>query len=178
MPINLKTTLIFAISLQLFYGCNQNTKNLESTSIKTPVPIETSKPIETINSSNNFSTKEDINDPSKVKDVFLTKIKDDISKLNLGLKNLVTKHKAPGYTYKAEYAGKYSYDIQKTDSIVSPYLGLVKYRLNWYANEKLFTDIYIEATYAYQDGKWIFKDAARKSDTVPEIKEAVNYLFE
>jgi hypothetical protein len=43
----------------------------------------------------------------------------------------------------------FTFDVRKTDSLVSPYLGIVKYTLDGEP---------IEALFAYQDKQWILKD--------------------
>lgn len=71
----------------------------------------------------------------------------------------------------SDFSNEYSYDIQKTNSIISPYRGVVTFYYKDYVKEgktreeclrapwRLWFDhqrlVYI---YAFQDGKWVYKD--------------------
>ncbi|MBH8555335.1 hypothetical protein I8751_23900 [Nostocaceae cyanobacterium CENA357] len=153
--------VVIVFCYQLISGCGQKNTNDISTLIE-------QKPVNTV---------EDI------KNSFNFKIKEDIETLNKNIKKQPSKD--PGLSFvKAEYSGKNLYDIQKSDSIVSPYIGIVKYYLNWKVKEEVITDTYIKATYVFQDDKWIFKNAERLSDNTflkergLQKLEDVNYLFQ
>jgi hypothetical protein len=100
-------------------------------------------------------------DPAIAKSRLEAKIAEDKQKLEPKLKQGKTqKYSDKTYTYTAELTDT-EYDIKKTDSIVTPYTGIVKYNLTWIAEGDRLPGVHIEATYAYQDGQWVFKDARR-----------------
>ncbi len=116
------------------------------------------------------SEKVDTNDPNIVKKRFDIRVTKDIEKLKV---NLPHKIQQTNYQYWAEYAENYSVNIEKTDSIVTPFIGTAQYNIYWYANGKLVSsDMLIQATYAYQDGEWILKDATRYVDGKPDRESA------
>jgi hypothetical protein len=116
------------------------------------------------------SVKVDNNDPNIVKERFDIRVTKDIEILKI---NLPHKIQQTNYEYWAEYAENYSVNIEKTDSIVTPFLGTAQYNIYWYANGKLVSsDMLIQATYAYQDGEWILKDATRYVDGKPDQESA------
>ena len=68
--------------------------------------------------------------------------------------------------YSAEYINA-KYDIQRTDSIVSPYLATASFSIRWYC-DGAFTSIQsIECSYAYTDGVWRWKSGCRAADGKP-----------
>ena len=82
------------------------------------------------------------------------------------------------HTYSAEYTGKFTYDIRKTDSIVTPYIGSVSWIIRWYHNGvDTGTTHTLEAHYAYQGGKWVIKDLVH-NDAAAQLKNlpADDYL--
>ena len=111
----------------------------------------------------------DPNDPAEVKRRFVQTISADIKKAEAGLKTPY-KAKQPDGTsasYHAEYMGEMSYDIKKTDSLVSPYLGVVSWKIRWYHNGQLVNGAFsLDARYAYQDGHWVLKDLVRRRPSI------------
>lgn len=106
----------------------------------------------------------DPNDIAEIQRRFLQTVNDAIKKAEVGLKTPVAKVIAnQTFTYYAEYTGKFTYDIKKTDSIVSPLLGTVSWSVNWYENG-IPTNIpmTIDARYGYQDGRWVIRDLHRR----------------
>lgn len=107
----------------------------------------------------------DPNDPAEIQRRFVKTINDAIKKAEVGLKTPQKKRFHSGgraETYYAEYTGKLSFDIKKTDSIVSPYLGFVRWEIRWYCNGELVDiPMSLDAHYAYQNGQWVFKDLVR-----------------
>ena len=63
--------------------------------------------------------------------------------------------------FKLKFKGEYSYDIEKTDSLVSPYVGKVNYKIYLYTNNEFMGEQELKAIYAYQDNKWIVNDVKR-----------------
>jgi hypothetical protein len=73
-------------------------------------------------------------------------------------------------SFYSEWSSEYSYDIKKTDSIVSPYMGIVTfYGKVWWkrgntvegclnANWQIIGDSTATLKYLYQEGKWILKE--------------------
>ena len=116
------------------------------------------------------SEKVEPNEPNIVKEKFDVRVTKDIERLKV---NLPQKIQQTNYQYWAEYAENYSVNIEKTDSIVTPFIGTAQYNIYWYANGKLVSsDMLIQATYAYQDGEWILKDAIRYVDGKPDRESA------
>lgn len=58
---------------------------------------------------------------------------------------------------RCEYNGDFGYDIEKTDSIVSPYLGRIIF-YGMYVGERGSIPIKFELLIPLQSGKWTFKD--------------------
>lgn len=111
------------------------------------------------------------NDPAELQRRFILKVNEAIKVAAPGLKRPVSHTDSTGEirTYSAEYTGKLTYDIQKTDSIVSPFLGSVSWSIRWYYNgQPTDRPMTLDAHYAYQDGRWIFKDLVR---TIPDNKK-------
>jgi hypothetical protein len=133
--------------------------------------------------------QEDENNPAVVRRKFQEKIDSDSLKLLTRLKIPRSKvykddkGDTSSYTYTSELLEGTKYDITKTDSIVTPYKGTVHYKINWYANGKDIGVQQIIATYGYQDGNWILKDAYRDTgkgkriDSEDELRW-VSTLFE
>lgn len=130
------------------------------------------------------SRQEDDNNPTVVKKRFKAIIDIHTLKLSENIKiprqgyNIYTKD----ITFHAELLEETEYDINKTDSIISPYTGIVKFYFNWYANNKFSSKQYILAKYAYQDGNWVLKSALRshqpgKFNTDKEDVDWVSSLF-
>lgn len=61
----------------------------------------------------------------------------------------------------AKTTGAYSIDIEKTDSIISPFLGKLAIDIAWYHDNEFLTNQKIIANYSFQDDKWILKKAYR-----------------
>lgn len=106
-------------------------------------------------------SEQNANDPAVVKEKFETRIKEDLEKITPKLQE---EQLQGDYTYHAEAIGTYSYDIQQTDSIVSPFSGIAEYDIRWYANNEHVSDMTVQAQYAYQDGDWVLKEALRSID--------------
>jgi len=107
----------------------------------------------------------DPNDSAELKRRFVETINDAIKRAEAGLKKPLKRTFSDGKvaTYHAEYTGQLSYDIRKTDSLVSPYLGVVSWKIRWYHNGKLVNRPFsFDAHYAYQDGQWVLKDLVRR----------------
>jgi len=103
-------------------------------------------------------------DLAEVQRQFLLSVESAIKKAEAGLKTPVTRFvENQTHSYFAEYTGKYTYDIKKTESIVSPLVGSVSWGVNWYDNGVL-TNIptTLEARYAYQNGQWVIKELIRR----------------
>lgn len=67
-------------------------------------------------------------------------------------------------TWSMSYKGKYKYDVQKTNSLVSPFLGTVSWDVTQYSDSKpLDVQITLDATYAYQGGRWKIKSLVKTS---------------
>src|SRR5207245_144054 len=64
------------------------------------------------------------------------------------LKGIVELHRIDNEALRRDY----SYDVRKTDSLVSPYVGIVSYSFNL-PNERDY-----EVTFAYQDQRWVAKN--------------------
>jgi hypothetical protein len=98
------------------------------------------------------------------------RIKDDINKIEPRIKNpLKRQFGSKKDTYYAELTGEYSMDIKTTDSIISPFTGIVDYNIRWYANSRMVSfPVIIKAIYAYQDGQWVFKSAKRYAGYHPD----------
>lgn len=131
-------------------------KSVESKSIPAsnvappPTPLATPTPV-------------DPNDPAEVQRRFVKTVTDTIKRAEPDLKKPIAIQMVDDeqHTYFAEYSGKYSYDIKKSDSIVSPYLGTVSWSVLWYHNGQAAGPMTFDARYAYQDGRWVIKDLSR-----------------
>jgi hypothetical protein len=143
---------IFALLLSvLLAACGP-----KPTAIATPPPIPTIPP--------ETPAPPDPNDPAEIQRRFVEIINDAIKKAEPGLKRPITKtlSKDEPHSYFAEYTGKLAYDIRKTDSIVTPYLGTVSWSIRWYHNGvSTNMPMTLDAHYAYQQGQWILKDLVR-----------------
>ena len=110
----------------------------------------------------------DPSDPAKVKESFEARIKLDLDKITPRLQEEII---SGDNKYYAKALGTYSYDIQQTDSIVTPFSGVAKYDVDWFANDSQTSgSTYIQANYSFQDGKWILSEAFRviKSSEFPD----------
>jgi hypothetical protein len=108
----------------------------------------------------------DSNDPAEVQRRFEATINKAIKKAAPHLKepHSTTYDDGSTSTYFAEYTGSFNFDIQRTDSIVTPFVGTVEWEIRWYHNGKnIAGDMTLNATYAYQNGKWILKSLTRNS---------------
>lgn len=65
-------------------------------------------------------------------------------------------------TYSPQFIGLDRYDIRHTDSIIRPFVGQADFAIEWYFNGDFIEIQYIEATYEYIDGQWIFVEARRR----------------
>jgi hypothetical protein len=124
----------------------------------------------------------------KIQRSFVKTIDNELKRLKslaLNVKqNPETELKYIGNTWRVSYSdfsNKYSYDIRKTDSITSPYMGVVTFYFQFYVKEgktreeclrapwRLWLDqqrlVYI---YAFQGGKWGFKDSQ-----TPDLDELI-----
>ena len=109
---------------------------------------------------------EDPNDPAEIQRRFLQTVNSAIKKAEPGLKTPIIRIIGnASHSFFAEFTGKFTYDIKKTDSIVSPLLGTVSWSVNWYDNG-VNTNIptTLDARYAYQNGQWVIKDLVRRVD--------------
>jgi len=112
----------------------------------------------------NATIPEDPNDLAEIQKLFLQTVNEGVRKAEAGLKTPVTRIQGnETRTFFAEYTGKFTYDIKKTDSIVSPLLGTVSWTVNWYENG-ILTNIptTLDARYAYQNGRWVIRDLVRR----------------
>jgi len=106
-------------------------------------------------------------DPNALADIqkgFLQTVNEGIRKAEAGLKTPVARMIGNQSRMSfAEYTGRFTYDIKKTDSIVSPFLGTVSWSVNWYENG-IATNIptTLDASYTYQSGRWVIKDLVRR----------------
>jgi hypothetical protein len=62
------------------------------------------------------------------------------------------------------------YDVRKTDSLVSPYLGTIKADVYEYSKKEIednkYYDVFkFDITLAYQDDKWVLKEIEHESST-------------
>jgi len=124
---------------------------------------QTSSPGPVINTS---TVPDNPSDLAEVQRRFLLTVETAIKKAEGGLKTPVTRFvNNQTHSYFAEYTGKYTYDIKKTESIVSPLVGTVSWVVNWYDNGVL-TNIptMLEARYSYQNGQWSIQDLVRRVD--------------
>lgn len=113
---------------------------------------------------NTTTTPEESIDLAEIQRRFLQTINDGIKKAEAGLKTPVIRIVGnQSRTSFAEYMGKFTYDIKKTDSIISPFLGTVSWSVNWYENG-IATNIptTLDARYAFQNGQWVIKDLVRR----------------
>lgn len=114
----------------------------------------------------------DSNDPAEVQRRFEVTINKAIKKAAPHLKKPHSTAYDDGNTstYFAEYTGDFSFDIQRSDSIVSPFIGTVEWKIRWYHNEEeVANNMTLNATYAYQNGEWILKSLTRNSDNFKNL---------
>lgn len=133
---------------------------------QTPTPA-TATSTATTTASPNPSQILNQNDPAAIRQQFVATINQAITAAQPGLKQPVIRKFSGGdtVTIRAEYTGKLSYDIEKTDSIVTPFLGSVSWIMRWHANDQLrYSAMTFDAHYAYQDGRWVFKDLVLNFD--------------
>jgi hypothetical protein len=58
----------------------------------------------------------------------------------------------------ATFSDDFSFDVQKTDSLVSPYRGLLKVAARYQLTDSVYYDGTDTLIFAMQDGKWVYKD--------------------
>ncbi|PSB17397.1 hypothetical protein C7B76_09940 [filamentous cyanobacterium CCP2] len=109
--------------------------------------------------------QQDVNSPASARERFEVRVRQDIERITPKLQE---EQRQSNYTYRAEYSGTYSYDIQQSNSIVSPFVGVAEYRIRWYANNRYVQDMSIKTRYVYQDGEWVLKEALRYIDGKPD----------
>jgi hypothetical protein len=121
----------------------------------------------------------DPNNPAEVQRRFAEKISADIKRAEPDLKKPLTQKYSDGvHTYFAEYAGKFDYDITKTDSIVTPYLGTVSWSIRWYHNGVVIDQhVTLDARYAYQGGRWVIKDLSRNFGGEKVPGDGIFFIF-
>lgn len=117
----------------------------------------------------------DPNDPKVAKERLLIKIKEDetIMKSRIAEKQVKT-HAIPmtiagaptsiTITNWGEYKGTNTCDILATNQAATPFAGIVNYDVTWHhivsdINKDRPMNIKIRATYTYQDGNWVLKEA-------------------
>lgn len=119
----------------------------------------------------------DTSNPTEVKEAFEQRIEQDLEVISQKLEEVREEKDLEDGTsnfFHAESVGTYSFDIQETDSIVTPYVGQVEYDIIWHSDiapdpelglegGKNEQDMLLRAEYAFQDGEWIVKDAYRVS---------------
>ena len=89
------------------------------------------------------------------------------------------------YRAISKTARDFQFDVRKTDSVVSPYVGTIDYTLDWNNEEgKPIGRVKCAASFAYQQGKWIAKnvvgvvvEAVVSSDKEPDL-ESWGAVFE
>ncbi|WP_206044124.1 hypothetical protein [Geitlerinema sp. P-1104] len=118
-------------------------------------------PSTTSDSATSPASEQNASDPAVAKEKFEARIQKDLEKITPKLQE---EQRQGNSVYRAESTGTYSYDIQQTNSIVSPFLGIAEYDIRWYANNEYVTDMVVKAQYAYQDGEWTLKEALRVND--------------
>lgn len=96
-----------------------------------------------------------------------TRIKSDVEIANYNLPkypSLKEEIRRPAFdkfsdSIKIKYDNKNSYEIEKTESITSPYAGKVQYQITFNVNGNDVNMKPIKASYIYKNGKWEFKEA-------------------
>ena len=130
---------------------------------------QTSEPLVSTPSPPSSAASVDPNDPAEIQRRFVQTINSAMKKAELGLKTPRQRKLADStggsaiHTYSAEYTGKLSYDIRKTDSLVSPCVGFVSWEIKWYHNGKFSERESLNARYAYQNGTWVITNLTRDS---------------
>lgn len=104
-------------------------------------------------------------DPAEIQRQFVFTIEDAINKANPEMQKPVSATTSAGNsTWSMSYKGKYKYDVQKTNSLVSPYSGTVSWDVTQYSDGKpLDLQVTLDATYAYQEGRWKIKSLVSTS---------------
>jgi hypothetical protein len=107
----------------------------------------------------------DPDDRTEIQRRFVNVINESIKKAEPSLQKPVTREVNDGmHRFFIEYTGKLEYDIKKTDSIVTPYLGTVSWNIRWHYDDVESWPQTLNAHYAYQEGQWIMKDLVRNVD--------------
>ena len=64
-------------------------------------------------------------------------------------------------TFHGEFTGAFEINIEKTNSIVTPFIGVVVFTIKWFQNGTFVNYQTIRNEYGFQDGQWILKKAMR-----------------
>jgi hypothetical protein len=108
--------------------------------------------------------KEDPDDPRVSKNRLVEKIKKDSERLSSRAKDFADNRE--GRSFSIRFGGDFDFDIKKTDSVVTPYVGIVDYHIDWCCNGNKVGVQDLRVTYAYQEGTWVFKDVIRREGTL------------
>jgi hypothetical protein len=158
-PPNLATVSVLLV-LVCFTGCGQ-------------IAVPQLNPAPTSNSAPAKTTSNAPQPPSEQE--FLSSWKRVVEQLNKNCTAFEAKQKE---YYKKTFVGiSMSNDLKKSDSLLSPYVGIIKIRMLWEFLPLDFTqtDEY-EIEYAFSDGKWAPKQGSSKfrkqfTDGKQEVKE-------
>lgn len=104
-------------------------------------------------------------DPAEIQRQFVVTIEDTINKADPEMQKPVSVTTSEGdSTWSMSYKGKYKYDVQKTNSLVSPFMGTVSWEVTQYSDGKpIDIPVTLDATYAYQGGRWKIKSLVSTS---------------
>jgi len=107
----------------------------------------------------------DPNDPTVVDKKFQERIEADIKKISQSIKTKPLPPAGGTGRFSAECTGVYAYDIQKTNSVVTPFIGYVNVNIRWFYNGELVQAVqHIRYSYSYQRSEWVPKSGRRDVD--------------
>jgi hypothetical protein len=104
--------------------------------------------------------KPQVSETVDIKQLFRKKAEEDARRMEPHLKRPFS-HSGNGNTFSCEYTGKYQFDIQQTNSLVTPFTAYASFSIIWYANGTARDMQRIRIDYAYQDGQWVIKKIGR-----------------
>ena len=165
----------------LLASCDHKTDHKSNSAQATPAP---ESPVAAATAASTPKSV-DPNDPTEVRRRFVETVEATIAKAAPEIKKPQVSQSTDLHgkpmtdAYVAEYTGEYSYDIQKSDSIVNPFTGTVSWKVAWsYNGQSTKTPTSFDATYVYRDGQWAMNSLRRRSgsDLLPAAEYVAFFL--
>lgn len=151
-------------------NAEESDTSIASTTTSTRAPPTTTQVVTPSTTTTNPATTTtlDLLDPSIVRERFVEKVEEEIARV---APRLPVEGMSPDHS--AEYQPPYLFDIETTDSIISPFKGTLVIPILWYYQGELTGLMYLHATYNYTDFEWKFASAVRYIDETTSDLSAI-----